>query len=79
MLPHKKHSLRAITNIVATPFVLLADIKTYNSPTTEFIFWTLKKSSHEYKKKDANTVEFYVNVAKDQEAVLDYTVAYERR
>jgi len=42
-------------------------------------FWKLIKSTHEYKKKDASTVEFYVNVLKDQEAVLEYTVAYERR
>ncbi len=42
-------------------------------------FWKMKNSTHEYKKKDANTVEFYVNVLKDQESTLEYTVSFERR
>ena len=42
-------------------------------------FWNIKDSTNEYKKKDATTVEFYVNVPKDQESTLEYTVSYERR
>ena len=42
-------------------------------------FWNIKESTNEYKKKDATTVEFYVNVPKDQESTLEYTVSYERR
>ncbi len=42
-------------------------------------FWDIKKSTHSYKKKDANTVEFLVNVAADQEVTLEYTVAIRTR
>ena len=42
-------------------------------------FWEVKESTHQYKKKDANTIEFYVKVPKDQEAVLNFTVAIARR
>jgi len=42
-------------------------------------FWEVKESTNQYKKKDANTIEFYVKVPKDQEAVLNFTVAIARR
>lgn len=42
-------------------------------------FWEIKKTTHEYKKKDATTVEFSVNVPKDQEVVLEYMVAFKRK
>jgi hypothetical protein len=42
-------------------------------------FWEIKKSTHPHKKKDATTVEFSVNVPKDQEVVLEYTVAFKRK
>ncbi|MDZ7263342.1 MAG: DUF4139 domain-containing protein [candidate division KSB1 bacterium] len=42
-------------------------------------FWEIKRSSHTYKKKDAYTAEFTVAVPKDQEAVLEFTVAYRTR
>ncbi len=42
-------------------------------------FWEIKKSTHAYKKKDANTVEFTVTVPKDQEVTLEYTVAIRTR
>lgn len=42
-------------------------------------FWEIKKSTHIYKKKDANTVEFSVTVPKDQEVTLEYTVAIRTR
>jgi hypothetical protein len=42
-------------------------------------FWEIKKSTHQYKKKDATTVEFFVNAPKDQEVVLEYTVAFKRK
>ncbi|MDZ7401958.1 MAG: DUF4139 domain-containing protein [candidate division KSB1 bacterium] len=42
-------------------------------------FWEIKKSTHTYKKKDANTVEFLVNVPRDQEVTLEYTVAIRTR
>ena len=42
-------------------------------------FWEIKKATHQYKKKDATTVEFFVNVPKDQEVVLEYTVAFKRK
>ncbi|MCI0496261.1 DUF4139 domain-containing protein, partial [candidate division KSB1 bacterium] len=42
-------------------------------------FWEIKKATHQYKKKDATTVEFFVNVPKDQEVVLEYMVAFKRK
>ena len=42
-------------------------------------FWKIKQASHEYKQKDANTLEFYVNVPKDKEAVLEYTIEINSR
>ena len=36
--------------------------------------WEIVKSTFNYEKKDANTLEFKVPVAKDGEAVLEYTV-----
>ncbi|HEX9974349.1 MAG TPA: DUF4139 domain-containing protein [bacterium] len=42
-------------------------------------FWEIKKSTHQYKKKDATTVEFAVSVPKDQEVVLEYTAAFKRK
>jgi hypothetical protein len=44
-----------------------------------FGFWKVKNTSHPVNKKDANTAEFTVNVPKDQETVLDYTIAFETR
>ena len=38
--------------------------------------WSLKNKSHEYKKKDAQTIEFPVTVAPDGEQVVTYTVHY---
>ncbi|MDP2806742.1 MAG: DUF4139 domain-containing protein, partial [bacterium] len=38
--------------------------------------WEIKSKTHEYKKRDAQTVEFRVPVAKDGETVLNYTVRY---
>lgn len=42
-------------------------------------FWEIKKSTHEYKQKDARTAEFYLSIGKDAEVVLEYTVAFDRR
>lgn len=39
-------------------------------------FWEIKRSSHTYKRKDAYTVEFTLPAPKDQEAVLEFTVAF---
>jgi len=36
--------------------------------------WTILRSSHEYRQKDAGTVEFPVQVAPDEEKVITYTV-----
>ena len=38
--------------------------------------WELTKNSHEYKKRDAQTIEFPVTVAPDGEQVVTYTVHY---
>jgi hypothetical protein len=38
--------------------------------------WEIRSKTHEYKKRDAQTVEFKVPVAKDGETVLSYTVRY---
>jgi hypothetical protein len=38
--------------------------------------WEIKSKTHEFKKRDAQTVEFRVPVAKDGETVLSYTVRY---
>ncbi len=42
-------------------------------------FWKVKNTSHTINKKDANTAEFLVKVLKDQEAVLEFTIAFETR
>jgi hypothetical protein len=36
--------------------------------------WKVTKSSHEFTKKDAHTIEFPVNVPKDGEAIVTYTI-----
>jgi hypothetical protein len=41
-------------------------------------FWTVTQTTHEFVKKDANRVEFSVPVERDGEAVVRYTVRYER-
>lgn len=38
--------------------------------------WEIRSKTHEFKKRDAQTVEFKVPVAKDGETVLSYTVRY---
>jgi hypothetical protein len=40
--------------------------------------WEIRESTHEYEKKDANTIEFKIQLDKDQEVVLNYTVRYYR-
>ncbi len=42
-------------------------------------FWKVKNTTHQVNKKDANTAEFLVNVPKDQEIVLEFTIAFERK
>ncbi len=42
-------------------------------------FWKVKNTTHEVNKKDANTAEFLVNVRQDQETVLEFTIAFERK
>jgi len=42
-------------------------------------FWEVKKATQTYKKKDANTLEFYVSVPKDREIVLEYTIGFKTR
>jgi hypothetical protein len=39
-------------------------------------YWEIIKTSHDYKKKDAHTVEFPIDVAKNGEVKLTYTVRY---
>jgi len=41
-------------------------------------FWKVKNTTHQVNRKDANTAEFSVNVPKDQEIVLEFTIAFER-
>jgi hypothetical protein len=40
--------------------------------------WEIRESTFPYEKKDANTIEFKIALAKDQEVVLNYTVRYYR-
>jgi hypothetical protein len=40
--------------------------------------WEIRESTFPYEKKDANTIEFKIPLAKDQEVVLNYTVRYYR-
>ncbi len=40
--------------------------------------WEIIKKSHDYHKKDANTIEFTVPVESDGETVINYTVRYRR-
>jgi len=42
-------------------------------------FWTVKDASHEFEKVDAGRIEFEVPVGVDEEAVLTYTIVYERQ
>ncbi|PIP12405.1 MAG: hypothetical protein COX49_05830, partial [bacterium (Candidatus Stahlbacteria) CG23_combo_of_CG06-09_8_20_14_all_40_9] len=39
-------------------------------------YWEIIKTSHTYKKKDAYTIEFPIDVAKDGEEKITYTVRY---
>jgi phage protein D len=36
--------------------------------------WTIEKSTHEYKKRDANTIRFEVKIEADSTAAIEYTV-----
>ena len=38
--------------------------------------WKITQKSHEYEKKDSNTIEFKVKIPKDSEAVVTYKVHY---
>ncbi|UCE08531.1 MAG: hypothetical protein JSW07_11120, partial [bacterium] len=38
--------------------------------------WEIRRNSHTYEKKDANTIEFNVAVEKDTETVVEYTVLF---
>lgn len=40
--------------------------------------WEIRESTHDYEKKDANTIEFKIHLDPDQEVVLNYTVRYYR-
>jgi hypothetical protein len=40
--------------------------------------WEIRESSHTYEKKDANTIEFKIQLAPDLEVMLNYTVRYYR-
>ncbi|KPL00953.1 MAG: hypothetical protein AMJ91_02470 [candidate division Zixibacteria bacterium SM23_73_3] len=40
--------------------------------------WEIRESTHSYEKKDASTIEFKIQLDKDQEVVLNYTVRYYR-
>ncbi len=44
-------------------------------PYTE---WEIRETTHPYNKKDANTIEFKIQIDPDQEVVLNYTVRYYR-
>ena len=39
-------------------------------------YWEIKKSSHEYEKKDANTIEFDIKVPKNKKEKITYTALY---
>jgi hypothetical protein len=41
-------------------------------------YWTIKEETHEFEKKEARRVEFTVPVSADDEALLKYTIRYER-
>ena len=58
-----------------------SEIRNHKSESVEVITvehlhgdWTILRSSHEYRQKDAGTVEFPVQVAPDEEKVITYTV-----
>ncbi len=36
--------------------------------------WKITRSSHKWTKKDAHTIEFPINVPKDGETVITYTI-----
>ena len=40
--------------------------------------WEIRESTHTYEKKDANTIEFKIQLEPDQEVMLNYTVRYYR-
>jgi len=42
-------------------------------------FWEVIESTLEYNKVNVNTLHFLVNVAKDQESILTYTISYPKR
>ena len=43
-----------------------------------YVQWEITESSIPYEKKDASTIEFKVQLAKDQEVTVNYTVRYTR-
>jgi hypothetical protein len=43
-----------------------------------YVQWEITESSIPYQKKDASTIEFKVELAKDQEVAVTYTVRYYR-
>ncbi len=43
-----------------------------------YVQWEIKESSIPYEKKDVSTIEFKVQLAKDQEVAVNYTVRYYR-
>jgi len=40
--------------------------------------WEILRNSHEYKKKNATTIEFVIEIAKDTEVVVEYIVRYNK-
>jgi hypothetical protein len=40
--------------------------------------WEILRNTHEYKKKDAATIEFSIEIPKDAEVVVEYVVRYSR-
>jgi len=40
--------------------------------------WEILRNTHEYKKKDAATIEFSIEIPKDAEVVVEYVVRYNR-
>lgn len=40
--------------------------------------WEILRSSHDYTKKDAHTIEFEIKVGKDAEVIVEYVVRYHR-
>ncbi|MFQ5677684.1 MAG: DUF4139 domain-containing protein, partial [bacterium] len=40
--------------------------------------WEILQHSHDYTKRDAQTIEFEVEIPKDSEMIIDYVVRYNR-